>query len=265
MKIQPVNLYSVNRQYNNYKKNSNPTFGTHPDFYKLSQKWDVSASSYFRRGQRYGLPSDNYSDVEKVLENVFKDYNGQSPKKVLIVGIGDSQEPFSYLSTIKSLHKAEHMAKMVDLYSVDLQDKPSWDKLIVDSYYDSDEPIKYASDSFIFDAGDYGQLWTRNYRVSSDILSLVYDAYNNPLKSKWETPIQTAIKSYNDRFFDIISANNTLFYIEDRRDLESTLSDIERSLKRGGYFITDPNHFYFGNPWCMRYFKEVSDGIFQKM
>ena len=38
----------------------------------LSQKYDVTASSFFRRGPLYGIASDDYADIITVFKDIFK-------------------------------------------------------------------------------------------------------------------------------------------------------------------------------------------------
>ena len=85
---------------NNNTKTYRPiTFKAHPDFEKLVRNYDVTASSFFRRGPYYGSTSEEFVDVEKILSSIFQSLG--EPKTMLIAGIGDSQEPFSYLAVLK--------------------------------------------------------------------------------------------------------------------------------------------------------------------
>ena len=72
----------------------------HSDFYKISNHnlW-LSASSYFRRGVVLGS-NEGFNDVIKIFSLLFNEKNDDK-KSMLIVGIGHSQEPFSYLAVIK--------------------------------------------------------------------------------------------------------------------------------------------------------------------
>ena len=78
------------------------SFCAHPDFYSLKKNYDVAASSYFRRGQIYGSPCDEFIDIVHLFGRIFHE-PFTKPQKMLIAGIGDSQEVLSYLAVIKSI------------------------------------------------------------------------------------------------------------------------------------------------------------------
>ena len=246
-------------------RGSRIAFCAHPDFYALRKNYDVVVSSYFRRGQRYGSPCNEFIDIVHLFGKIFHE-PFIKPQKMLIAGIGESQEVFSYLAVIKNMIKQADIRGAVDLNIVDLQSKPSNKKLIVDSFFDQGyQPDRFVAQSFVKDTTDYGQSWYKEYRVKDDIFEFVKDTYKDKNKSKWNTRIQEAIKNYDNESFDIISANNTLGYLKTKDIIAETIIQMYRCLKSGGYLITDPyeNYLSYANLYGkMEYFR---DGIYKKL
>lgn len=258
--VQPYKLSA-----NSYVKKKNPSFCAHPDFYALKKNYDVKASSYFRRGQMFGSPCDGFADIVMTLSTIFRQ-PFTKPQRMLIAGIGDSQEVFSYLAVIKRMLNQKDIKGVVDLNIIDLQSKPSNKKLKIDSFYDHGyAPDRFAQESFVKDTKDYGQEWYQEYRVKDDIFELVKDAYNNKNKSKWNSRVQETIKIYEDNSFDIISSNNTLMYIKDEAAIYETLRQMHRCLKKGGYLIVDPHYTYIAKAGLSDKLEFVFDGIYKKL
>lgn len=246
-------------------KKKEPSFLAHPDFHMLKKDYNITASSYFRRGQVYGSPCDKFIDIVKVFSKIFRE-PFDKPQKMLIAGIGDSQEPFSYLALIKNMLKQQDVRGVVDLHVVDLQSKPSNKKLKIDSFFDQGyAPDRFAPQSFIKDTTDYGQSWYREYRVKDDIFELVKATYNSKEKSKWNARVQDAIKTYEDNSFDIISANNTLLYIKNEDEIYETLRQMYRCLKPNGHLIVDPYYNYIATAGLSTKLDFVEDGIYRKL
>lgn len=241
-------------------KNSRVNFKAHPDFNRLKEHYPITASSYFRRGPMYGSPTEEFSDIIYAFNEIFSNKQ-QLPKSVLIAGIGDSQEPFSYLATIKDMFKNKYLKKVVDLNIVDLQSKPSHKKLVESSYWDFAGTPWFAQDGFIVEKNHKSSFWNR-YKVNDEIFNYLENTYNNPKKSKWETPIQQAIIDYPNESFDIISINNTLGYIEDLGIIKEVQRNVYRILKPNGIFITDPHR---AKPEFHENYIEIKPGIYQKI
>lgn len=256
---------NYNPRFYSQQKTGHPTFCAHPDFYALKKNYNVSASSYFRRGETYGSPSNDFIDIVQLFGKIFHE-PFVKPQKMLIAGIGDSQEVFSYLAVIKRMINQADIKEAVDLNVVDLQSKPSNKKLILDSFFDQGyQPDRFAAESFVKDTTDYGQPWYKEYRVKGDIFELVKDTYKDKSKSKWETRVQEAIKTYDDESFDIISANNTLMYIKDENQIYETLRQMYRSLKPGGYLIVDPYYTYLRKAGLFDKLEFYREGIYRKL
>ena len=259
-----MKIQSINSCYNYIRKPSvdsnRPGFTAHPDFNILSKNYAITASSYFRRGAFYGSPCDEFKDVISALIKVF---NTDGKKRMLISGIGHSQEPFSMLAVVKNILCDRPIKKNLDLHIVDLQSKPDDKALFEHSFFDGYEP-KFVPSSFVREnATNYGINKCLRWRVTDDIFKYLKSVYNNPQKSKWDTPIQEAIKTYPDETFDVISINNTLGYIKNTDTIEETLKEIVRVMKPGGIFITDTYKYYRGV--LIGKTKEIYPGIYQKI
>lgn len=263
MHIQKINCYYNEKQKQQNYRNHKVTFKNHPDFIRLQKQYQITASSYFRRGPYYGSANDNFQNIINVFQTIF-DKNIKQPIKMLIVGIGDSQEPFSYLAVIKNIIKYQNLSSILDLNIVDLQSKPSNDKLLMDSFYEDINEPKFVPQSFVYDYSprrEY-EFFPRCYRVNDEIFSFLKNTYNNPQKSKWETRIQDAVNDYN-KTFDIISINNTLGYIPDKEKNE-TVKQMNNILNSKGIFITDPYFHHLKNANIEDDYSYIYDGIFQK-
>lgn len=285
MKITPIVSSNI---YHNYTHNTTAqSFTAHPDFYKFNS----TQSCYFRRGAVV-LPCYGYRDIEKTFNKIFD--GNDKIKSMLVVGIGHSQEPFSYLASIKSILKGKSLKQNLSLHTVDLQSKPDDKTLFVNAFYDGiyedDNIPKFAQNSFVLDrkykyyeeetkkiAPDYYFMYPfikemqnteeiLNYRVNDEILNFVKETYNNPEKSKWDCRIQDAILYYNNEKFDIVSANNVLPYIISNEEIINTIKNIKRVLKPNGYFITDPYEqaYWLKDTGVLDSFKEIYKGIYRK-
>ena len=146
MRILPIS--NANIRYNKtctYK----PSFKARPDF----QIYNCTASCYFRRGSVLLSCAKGYEKIESLFKQIFNS-NMYHPKKMLIIGIGKSQEPFSYLASIGGIAKGRTIKDCVDLYSVDLQSKPSHLELKESAFcdlLDYQTFPKYAKDCFVKD------------------------------------------------------------------------------------------------------------------
>ena len=253
-----MRILSINTEYKHPPKTN---FKAHPDFNKLAKDYDVVASSFFRRGLSFGAPSKYFMDIIKLFNEVFKK---NSKQKMLIAGIGESQEPFSYLATIKSLFKDSNLTDMLELKTVDLQSKPTKKQLFKHSYFEYPWEPDYAKTSFVKDIRS--DMKHKNsdsyYRVNDEIFEFLNNTYKQ--NSLWDTRLQEAIKTFADENFDIISINNTLGYILDKDSRIGTIKDIYRTLKKDGAFITDPYLDFIKEANLSEYFLKIADGIYKK-
>lgn len=239
----------------------------HPDFYEISQyNLSLRASSFFRRGVVLGETS-YFKDVIDVFSTLFNK-NTNDKKSILIVGIGRSQEPFSYLASIKELIKDKKLKDVLNLQTVDLQAKPTKNILLSCTHYGGfwgKEPI-FAKSSFIKYAQMYGDtVLQTGFRVNDEIFDYLYKTYNNKSKSKWATRIQDDIKNYPDNSFDVLSMNNVLGYIEDDDEYYSTIKNMPRIVKPNGFIITDTIcENLFQKVGVDKMLTKISAGIFKK-
>ncbi len=281
--VTSVNIYNQKR-YNAVK----PNFTAHPDFYKNGNS---TASCYFRHGAVL-LSGGGYNKIENLFAKIFKTKIPE-PKKMLIIGVGNSQEPFSYTSSIKGIIGKKPLKNNLDLYTVDLQSEPPEDELkkqALPHLFEYEKLPKYAGKSFVKDSCEkwFGQEKNKHnvldeylysitnptpqkettiLRVNNEVFDFVKNTYNNPLKSKWDSRIQETILDYPDKKFDVISANNILPYIESDAEKLEVLKHIGRVLKTNGYFITDPYEFRTESikDAGLDNFREISAGIYQKV
>lgn len=239
----------------------------HPDFYEISQyNLSLRASSFFRRGVVLGETS-YFKDVIDVFSTLFNK-NTNDKKSILIVGIGRSQEPFSYLASIKGLIKDKKLKDVLNLQTVDLQAKPTKNILLSCTHYGGfwgKEPM-FAKSSFIKYAQMYGDtVLQTGFRVNDEIFDYLYKTYNNKSKSKWATRIQDDIKNYPDNSFDVLSMNNVLGYIEDDDEYYSTIKNMPRIVKPNGFIITDTIcENLFQKVGVDKMLTKISAGIFKK-
>ena len=269
MQVSPITRSNFVNYNNSKAKNAsgfNVNFGHHPDFKKLMQDYEVTASSYFRRGSFYGSPCKEFADVISTLKQFFNEkMNLQNGKiNMLIGGIGNSEEPFSMLAVIKNLIGENKIKDVLNLFTVDLQSRPEKKELKWQSFYSGLKP-DFVPDSFVKETSDeYGYKWVGKYRVCDEIFQYLSEAYDNHANSKWETRIQDAVKEYPDNSLDIVSINNTIGYIMDYEEGMSVLRNVLRSLKSGGVFITDPDYRKFRQIFSPEVSDEIYPGIYKK-
>ena len=282
----------INSNIANFNYAQKPSFKAHPDFYKFNS----TQSCYFRRGAVILANDNGYAKIENLFCKIFHK-KVDTPKNMLIIGIGNSQEPFSYLASIKGIIKKRPLDKNINLSVIDLQSKPVLEKLRLNSFsdlFDYEKFPKYAGKSFIIDkrypASEPNILSSANtyiyefilslkektqavqksvkpdYRVNDEIFNFVKNTYDNPVKSKWDSRVQDVVLKYPDNKFDIISANNVLPYIESDNEFLQTLKHITRILKKDGYFITDPYPYQGNLPKSLisDNFNQINPGIFKK-
>ncbi len=150
MRILPI-TYFHNQNINNRKK-TETVFTAHPDFYK----YNSTQSCFFRRGSVLLACSKGYEDIENLFCKIFTT-NPNLPKSMLIIGIGHSQEPFSYLASIKGILQDKQLKNNLDLHTVDLQSKPERKDLKIQAFcnlYDYQSFPKFAEKGFIKDNVD---------------------------------------------------------------------------------------------------------------
>ena len=218
------------------------TFTAHPDFYK----YNCTASCYFRRGSILLSCAKGYEDIENLFCKIFQT-NTNVPKNMLIAGIGSSQEPFSYLTSIKGILKDNLLKNNIDLYTVDLQSKPEhktlkWNAIFYLQDYQS--LPKYAKNSFFKDNID-DWLEIKHKKEDMNHLKDYYHLYFT-YRDKWN---ELLFKGYNvDNIFKILKEQeiqkNMHLRVNDEvfEFLENTYNNPEKS--KWDYRIQDAIQTY---------------------
>lgn len=150
MRILPIS-YVRNQNINN-RKIPETVFTAHPDFYK----YNSTQSCFFRRGSVLLACSKGYADIENLFYKIFKN-SPDIQKSMLIIGIGDSQEPFSYLASVKGILQNKKLKNNLDLHTVDLQSKPEHNDLKLQAFcnlYDYQTFPEFAEKGFVKDNVD---------------------------------------------------------------------------------------------------------------
>ena len=243
------------------------TKAAHPTFYELIKRCGtLTHSCFFRRGLCCAGANEAFQQVINLFSKMFQN-NDNAPKKILIAGIGQSQEPFSYLAAIKEIIGEKRLEDVLELNTIDLQAKPPKDVLFEHAFLLEGEEPAFAKSSFIQDKFVKG-LWTiiRGYRLNNNIFNYLSHTYNNKQKSLWAKRLQDEIVSYPTESFDVVSVNNVVGYINDDEEYYKTLKNLHRIIKPNGYIITDyeflDEYIQVGDK---NDFKEIGFGIFEKI
>lgn len=265
--ITHVGLNTVNPYSNKTRSNlaqqrkSNITFGQRPEFSFLSYTYkEPLASVFFRRGSLYESQSPEFRDVIKAVNQVSKE---KTIPKLLVVGVGKAQEPLSYLAVIKDRSKNKPLESIVDLHCVDLQDKISDEALDKYAFLDLDDHPLFAKESFENVSTNPRRY---HYRIKSEILDYLKKTFNNPEKTKWETKIQDFANACKSNIYNIISINNVLLYIRNKKERKQLMDNITRILSGNGILVTDLYDKEYKREFpCLKNFRKLANGIWQKV
>lgn len=223
-------------------------------------------SNFFRRGYEYGNQNPQFIDVVNALKILFRKV--QKPK-ILVVGVGKAQEPFSLLAVIKDMHTQAPLESVIDLHCVDLQPKISDEALIKYAYLHVDRtrftspndnkpffaPKSFEADELVKDI--FGR-----YRVKPDIFEYLKGVFNNPERTKWNTSIEEFASVCEGNTYDMVSINNVIMYMKDLNVQTEALRNVCKIIKPGGILITDPSDSYIS--MLPSNFKNLALGIWQK-
>ena len=249
------------------KNYNEKTKAAHPTFYELIKRCGtLTHSCFFRRGLCCAGANEAFQQVINLFFKMFNN-NDNTLKNMLIAGVGQSQEPFSYLAVIKEIIGEKRLEDVLELNTIDLQAKPPKDILFEHAFLLENEEPAFAKSSFIQDKFVKG-LWTiiRGYRLNNNIFNYLSHTYNNKQKALWGTRLQDEIVSYPTEIFDVVSVNNVVGYINDDEEYYKTLKNLHRIIKPNGYIITD---FEFLDEYATANdrndFKQIGYGIFQKV
>lgn len=232
----------------------NINFGIRADYLKYSERFNIRASNWFRRSQCYGVQSENFQHVINTLTDIYK---AQNKVNLLVVGIGEGQEPLSMLTTIKALNKNKKLNEVVDLNCVDLQpkslDENEWRIL------NFDKENTYFPEMFRTTQNDYHRYGYPLNEISDYYRGIL----NNPDKTKFDTSVIEFVRGGKKEMYDVISCNNTLIYGESKKENLQALRGLAKLVKPNGILITD-NFKEFANI-LKDGFKELYPGIWQKI
>lgn len=212
----------------------------------------------------------NFYKVENAILN--KARQTKRPK-VLVVGVGKSQEPASYIAILLEEYMRGRNQKinsgtidsLLDLYCVDLESKVSNQEL--EKYSIAECPrertLMYAPNGFT-ETSD-GKL-----KIIPEITDYLRKTFNNPQKAFWNKTIQDFSREYlfnayrkpdSDFGYDIISMNHVLMYLSNYKEKVDTCLKVLKMLKPSGILITDPS-FKIVPPENIR---NISPGIWQRV
>lgn len=199
----------------------------HPNYAELLEnKRQSNRSEWFRDDVR----GSDFQHVVNTLRNKFQD---NMKKRMLIVGVADAQEPFSYLALLYEIKNGQPPKKYLDLHCVDLRPGIKDEDLKEFSFYDRVHPPIYAASSF-------DNTGPGDYVVKQDIFDYLKNVFNNPEKTRWNTDIadfaQDEAHKDSRKRYDVISCNHVLIYLKNN-DAIQTAQNLVKLLKPGGILI----------------------------
>lgn len=248
-----INTYSGSKVTIDMKKNV--SFGISSEYERvkaLKLSSDIRTSGYFRM----------YGEFEGIINALKLIYQRVSRPKILIVGVGRAQEPFSILAVIKNMFKGKTIESCVDLNCVDLQPKISGEKLKKYSILDRDATPDLAPDAFepFLENGNDKIV---SHRVKSELERYLGDVFNDPKKTKWDTKIQDFSAACAQDTYDMITMNNVLDYIAEP-EKEQVIKNLARMIKPNGILVTDAIYEPYVSRWLRTDFKVIAKGVWQK-
>jgi len=230
-------------------------FTARKEYKDLNDYYEVRASTHFRRGLNYGGPSSYYKDVEDTLKMM---YDNKRQNKILVVGVGEGQEPFSLAASVYGIKWYENLKDVLDMECVDLGPKLTKKQITEASKMNQQCQYYFAIDS-------YKKTPDGKYTFIPEICDFVNETLNSKEKTKWDTSIQEFVKDCPENSYDCISMNNVLGYIMSKQEKNDVISKMEKMIKPNGFLITDEIYSeYFKNNNLLTGFDQVFPGIYQK-
>jgi Methyltransferase domain len=192
----------------------------------------LKMTCFFRRGPSTGMSANEVADA--LLQTVKP---GQK-LKILVPGIANGEEPVSLLAMLRT---QGHKLDDIDLHMMDLQ--PSSRFLLTRSMglAPNGSPVRppeYGTVGFVPGKNGF-------YELDDATTHYMQRCLANPKKTEWETPVQVGLAKHADNTYDVVSCNNTLYYIDDMIARDQAHVDLVRILKPGGLLVTD-----VGTPNC---------------
>lgn len=210
-------------------------------------------SLFFRKGFRR-----SFSDTVNAIRSIAMT---QPKPKILVVGVGKTQEPLSYLAVIQTMFRNKPIETSVDLHCVDFQPKISDEKLAEYSKYSYDTVPDYALGGFVPNGNKYYP-----YKFKPEIIQYLSNVFNNPQKAHWNTRVEDFAATCPKGVYNMISINNVLMYIKDYSVRIKTMENIAGMLKAKGILITDENIDCYPSTYkFLSDFIHLAPGIWQKI
>lgn len=232
---------------------------------------EVDAGIELKRMQRtYDIPTcsllfrRNENRLFVAIANAIKKVCYQNSKpSMLIVGVGNGEEPISYLTTIKTLFPTKPLYDVVDLNCVDILSKVDESELIEHAKLPSGSPLPtYAKKGFHLVTDPISH--SRKFLPQPEILNFLGKVFDQ--STQWETKIESFAAKAADDSYHLISMNNVLCYIESADVRKKLMEDITRILKPNGILITDPvDKDYKSFFKCLENFINIAPGIWKKV
>lgn len=239
---------------NNYYLPLNFTART--EYNILAKDYAIRASSHFRRGEMFGSACDEYRDVEDTLKLM---YQNKPKNKVLIVGVGKAQEPYSIAASIYSINWMENLKDVLELNCVDLGPK-----LTDEEVEDASKLKKWYNDKY-YAVDSMVPIGNNEYKFQDEICDLIKETFDSEEKTKWDTSIQEFVETCPDDSYDCVSINNTLGYIVSNEQTNKVISRLEKIIRPKGFLITDAHKSgYFKRFNLLSSFEEIYPGIYRK-
>ena len=223
------------------KSDSAPLIKSNSSDFVDINKGLVKTSAFFRRGSNGYSNNEAFKNIIDAIKPIF---SSVSKPKLLIVGVANAEEPFSYLTAIKDFSGNKPLEELVDLHCVDLQSKISSKDLEQYAYFGFNDRPAFAKDCFERVAHPYYPSESL-YQVKHEIIKHLDGVFNDSEKTKWNTDIVDFSSQCQANKYDIVSINNVLYYLADESAQASTLENITRMLKKGGVLVTDPKDNYY--------------------
>ena len=231
-------------------------FTARTEYKILDRDYEVRASSHFRRGQLYGSASDEYRDVEDTIKLM---YQNKLKNKVLIVGVGKAQEPFSLTASIYSENWMRNLKDVLDLNCVDLGPK------LTDEEVENASKLKKWYNNKYYAIDSMKKTDDGNYKFQDEICDLIKETFDSEEKTKWDTSVQEFVKDCPENSYDCISMNNVLGYIMSKQEKNDVISKMEKIIRPNGFLITDEIYSeYFKNNGLLTGFDQIFPGIYRK-
>lgn len=227
--------------------------GKRPHFQSPASRvgWKVVSSGFFR------FPEMNLIYKEHLLK---LSLNGKKPE-ILVIGVGQGQEPLSWLSFFYRDDKK--LDELVELSTMDILAR---DEFVLQQYMRRESSIfnrhHAGSEEFkkVFDFdGKKGLFRIKDELI--DHLNRVLDSNN----SKWKSSI---VDLTSDKQYDLVTCNRVLMHLGAEVQ-ETAVQNLVRSVRPGGILMLDPPG---NNESCADHslvmdtglFTEISKGVFRK-